>query len=71
MSPKYLKARMWKAFIDKMLIEGKPGEEPTEPVNLLGSVESHRKLFMEIELPAVSCHCGTDGCGGSCRWESL
>ena len=71
MTEKQLKARLWKNFMTNLVIEGKPGEEPIEPVNFLGSVDSYRKIFMKTELPSVPCRCGKAGCKGTCAWKKL
>ena len=71
MTPKQIKAILWRRFIEAQKIEMKPGEEPVLPKNLLGSVESHREIFMNVKMPELSCRCGKQGCEGDCRWELL
>ena len=71
MTEKQIKAVLWRRFIEAQKITMKVGDEPILPVNLLGSVESHRNIFMNIDMPELSCICGTHGCKGKCRWETL
>jgi hypothetical protein len=56
MTEEQLKSILWDRFMDKLRIPTPVGsdEEPQLPVNFLGSAESYRKLFMEIEIPTMN-----------------